>query len=118
MVLALFSLLYMQVAVAGYVCPVESKAAEMAAMVESGVPCAGAMVQDTEQPGMCHAHCQSAEQSVEKIKSPAPSAAVATGITYTVRPVHLIVPSEPQQELLLERITSPPLQVRNCCFRI
>lgn len=108
----------MQVALASYACPAEGKAAEMAAMVEDGMPCAGVMVQDSDQPGLCHAHCQSAEQSVEKVYSPALSAAVATGVYYTVRPVLLSVPSNLQQGLLLQRITSPPLQVRNCCFRI
>lgn len=117
-VFALFSLLFMQVAVASYACPVEGKAVEIAAMAEAGMPCAGDMVQDIDQPGLCHAHCQSAEQSVDKVQSLAPSAGVVTGVTYTVRAVHLIVPSDSQQELPLERSTSPPLQVRNCCFRI
>lgn len=117
-VLTLFNLFFMQVAVASYACPVDGKAAEMAAMAEAGMPCAGAMVQDSEQPSLCHAHCQSPEQSVEKVQSPAPGVGVATGFTYTVWPVHLIVPSDPRQGLMLERITLPPLQVRNCCFRI
>lgn len=117
-VFALFSLLFMQLAVAGYVCPMEGKAAEIATMAEAGMPCAGDMVQDTEQPGLCHAHCQSSEQSVEKVQSPAPSAAVATGFTYTVQPVRLVIPSYPRQGSQLQRTTSPPLQVRNCCFRI
>lgn len=117
-VFALFSLLFMQLAVAGYVCPMQDKAAEMATMAEAGMPCAGDMVQDTEQPGLCHAHCQSSEQSVEKVQSPAPSAAVATGVTYTVQPVRLVIPSYLRQGSQLQRTTSPPLQVRNCCFRI
>lgn len=117
-VLTLFNLFFMQIAVASYVCPVDSKAAEMAAMAESGMPCAGAMVQDNEQPGLCHAHCQSPEQSAEKVQLPAPGAAVATGFTYTAWSVHLNVSSVPQQGFMLERINSPPLQVRNCCFRI
>lgn len=117
-VFALFSLLFMQLAVAGYACPIEDKAVEMAAMAQAGMPCAGDMAQDTEQPGLCHAHCQSPQQSVEKVQLPAPGAAVATGFSYTVQPVHLVIPSYPRQESLLPRTNSPPLQVRNCCFRI
>lgn len=86
---ALFSLLSMQLAVAGYACPVETKVSQAAAMAEAGMPCAGDTVMDTEQPGLCHAHCQSAQQSVEKVQTPTPIGAVATGFTYTIEPSSL-----------------------------
>lgn len=115
---ALFSLLFSQFALATYVCPLDAAKADMAAMAEAAMPCAGDMAQDTEQPGLCHAHCQSQEQSADKVQSPSPSAAVATGFTYTMRPVLIAVPARPGAQALLLRVTSPPLQVRNCCFRI
>jgi hypothetical protein len=115
---ALFGLLFMQLAVAGYACPVGAKVSEVAAMAEAGLPCAGEMAAvDTEQPGLCHAHCQSAQQTVEKAQSPAPIAAAAIGFTYTIEPVRPSPLAHPLAPSLL-RTTAPPITVRNCCFRI
>lgn len=115
----LFSLLFMQFAVAGYTCPVGAKVSEVAAMAEAGMPCAGDMaIADAEHPGLCHAHCQSTQQTVDKAQSPAPAAAVATGYTYTIEPVRLSPHAYPAQAPSLLRTTAPPITVRNCCFRI
>lgn len=113
---ALISLLFMQLAVASYVCPgVPSKISEMGAM-----PCAESMTLtiDDEQPSLCHAHCQSDQQSVDKYQVPglASLADLATDF-----PLPRIAPAPsgvPLQAPLLRRTTAPPLTVRNCCFRI
>lgn len=118
MLFALFSLLSMQLAVAGYACPVETKVSQAAAMVAAGMPCAGDTVMDTEQPGLCHAHCQSAQQSVEKVQAPTPMGAVATGSTYTLEPSRPSAPRPLAQPPSLLRSSAPPITVRNCCFRI
>jgi hypothetical protein len=116
---ALFSLLFAQLAVASYVCPVDSRAGEMAAMAAAGMPCAGEMTSvDVAQPGLCHAHCQSAQQSVDKVQTPAPVGAMASGFTYTLRPARISSPALPAQVSLLLRSTAPPIAVRNCCLRI
>ena len=74
MLLALISLLFMQLAVAGYACPVESKVSEVAAMADAGLPCAGDMATvDADQPGLCHAHCQSAQQAADKVQVSTPA---------------------------------------------
>jgi hypothetical protein len=117
--IALFSLLFMQLAVAGYACPVAGKVSEIAAMAEAGMPCAGEMAAaDIDQPGLCHAHCQSTHQTVDKVQAPTPMGAVATGFTYTIEPVRVSPPASPAQAPLLLRSTAPPIAVRNCCFRI
>ena len=116
---ALFGLLFMQLAVAGYSCPIGARVSEVAAMAEAGLPCAGEMAAvDTEQPGLCHAHCQSTQQTVDKAQSPAPIAAVATGFTYTIEPIRPSLPAHAAQAPSLLRTTAPPITVRNCCFRI
>ncbi|ROZ78263.1 hypothetical protein [Ramlibacter sp. WS9] len=116
---ALVSLLFMQLAVAGYVCPVEDKVAEVAAMAEVGMPCAGDMpTVDAEQPGLCHAHCQSAPQTADKLPSVAPVGAVATGFTYTIEPARAPVAAPLGRAPSMLRTTAPPISVRNCCFRI
>jgi hypothetical protein len=116
---ALFSLLFMQLSVAGYACPVDAKVSAIASMAEAGMPCAGEMSSmDTEQPGLCHAHCQSAQQTVDKFQAPAPIGAVATGFTYVLEPARLSSPPRLAQAPSLSRSTAPPIAVRNCCFRI
>ncbi|MBI2770418.1 MAG: hypothetical protein HYX47_12400 [Burkholderiales bacterium] len=115
---ALFSLLFMQLAVAGYACPVESNVAETMSMAEAGMPCAGEMVKDTEQPSLCHAHCQGAQQTVEKVQTPTPMGAVATGFTHTIEPARVSPPARPAQAPSMLRTTAPSIAVRNCCFRI
>jgi hypothetical protein len=117
--LALASLLFMQLAVAGYSCPVASNVSQAAAMAEAGMPCAGDMVTvDTDQPGLCHAHCQSAQQTADKVQVPAPVGIVTVGFTYAVEPALAATPALAAQAPLLLRSTAPPLAVRNCCFRI
>ena len=116
---ALFSLLSMQLAMAAYACPVNSKVSQIAAMAEAGMPCADDMSSsDTDQPGLCHAHCQSAQQTVEKVQAPTPMGAVATGFTYTLEPSRPAAPRPPAQPPSLLRSSAPPISVRNCCFRI
>ena len=109
---ALFGLLFMQLAVAGYSCPVGARTSEVAAMAEADLPCAGDMVAvDAEQPGLCHAHCQSAQQTVERMIGFARACAGVTGFAYAIEPVR---PSPPAQATLapsLLRTTAPPITV-------
>ncbi len=109
----------MQLAVAGYACPLESKVSEIAAMAEAGLPCAGDMATvDGDQPGLCHAHCQSAQQAADKVQASTPAGVMAMGFTYTIEPTRGFVPARPAHAPLLLRSTAPPIAVRNCCFRI
>lgn len=113
---ALFSLLFMQAALAGYACPVEGKAREAAAMAQAGMPCAGEMV-DSEQPGLCHAHCQ-AEKSLDKLSSPIVLGDASNGFSYTVHSARVDERAQFEQSPSFYRATAPPISVRNCCFRI
>ena len=70
---ALVSLLSMQFAMASYICPgTGSKPIEIAAMTEAGMPCAESMAfsMDAEQSGLCHAHCQTEQQSSDHYQVP------------------------------------------------
>lgn len=114
-VFALFSLLFMQLAVASYVCSVDNKAV---ATAEAAMPCAGEMVVDTEQVALCHAHCQSDQQSLEKAQTHTPMGAFATGVTYPfeLTEVDWSVSQDYMPSQL--RTTALPIAIRNCCFRI
>lgn len=112
---ALFSLLFMQLAVAGYVCPGDSKAV---AVTAPAMPCAGDMVVDTEQVALCHAHCQADQQSVEKTQTQTQTGVASTGVTYPIEPTEVDW-SGPQGHAPSQlHATAPPMAIRNCCFRI
>ena len=64
------SLLFSQLAMANYSCPVAAKAATMAGMNATGTPCDG---MDTAQPALCHQQATGAPQSFEAVKVPVPS---------------------------------------------
>lgn len=70
------SLLFMQLALAAYVCPVESPAGdEVATALDAagGAPCHEheANQEPGGQPVLCHQHCTNAAQSFEPLKLPA-----------------------------------------------
>jgi hypothetical protein len=118
---ALFSILFMQFAVASYVCPGQGRVQMQAAVMEAaGDSMNGCMGMDMEQPSLCHAYDQKASQSLDKpVAPPVPPFVPATLVA-------LLVPSEPAfpssasyvRSPLLARPTAPPLAIRNCCFRI
>lgn len=118
---ALVSLLFMQLAVARYACPgTASKAAEISAMTEAGMPCAYSMAMnmDDAQPNLCHAHCQVGQQSADKYQTPSPPAIDTLPADLTLQvaiPLFALAPLQPPHLL---RTTAPPLAIRNCCFRL
>ena len=120
--LALFSLLFMQLAVASYACPgaQSSHIAEVAAMAEAGMSCAETMSlrMDDEQPHLCQAHCQAGQQTADKYELPALVTAALADIVYTPFITSAISEGAPVQAPLLRRATAPPLAVQHCCFRI
>ena len=69
-IFVVMSLLFSQLAMASYSCPAEVKAAAMAEMAASGMPCDG---MDKAQPALCHEHSTGAPQSFEAVKLPVAS---------------------------------------------
>lgn len=119
--LALCSLFFMQLAVAGYVCPGgQLKAQETAAMAEAGMPCAESMTMnmDDEQPNLCQAHCQAGSQSAHKYQLPSVVAVDALPTAPALQVTMLPFVEAPLQAPHLRRTTAPPLAIRNCCFRL
>ncbi len=116
--IALFSLLFMQLAVARYVCP--SGAATTA--TASPMPCAASMAMamplDTEQPALCHAHCQPDAQSQDKYEVPPPVAIGAMPANFTLALTLPVLSGVALQAPHLMHATAPPVAIRNCCLRI
>lgn len=118
---ALFSLLFMQLAVASYACPgTASKAAEISAMAEAGMPCAQSMTvnMDEDQPNLCKAHCQAGHQVADKYQLPAPVALPALLPGFLIPVVAPVLQEAPMQAPHLVRTTAPPVSIRHCCFRL
>lgn len=119
------SVLFSQLAVAAYVCPSVADGqghppmAAMQAMseVHGASDCEDL---DASQSSLCRTHCQGDNQSGDRPQTPnlSPSVAVilvpevgTPGVAY--RPIHTQAVS-----FWLTRSSSPPLSIRNCCFRI
>ena len=119
--ISLVSLLFMQLAVAGYTCPgVQQKEAEAATMAEVKAPCAEFMPisMDDDQPNLCQAHCQAGHQTAEKYEPPAPLDLSAIPIRFFLLNMAPVMTDVPLQPPHLKRTTAPPFSIRYCCFRI
>ncbi len=122
--IALFAMLFMQLALASYVCPDEPLGTETAAVpahvVAEYEAMPGCVEVDMEQPGLCHAHAQVGNQSMDKPDVPQIQPFVAHGFTQKLLTVDVFRsttnPGFPAS--LIARATAPPLSIRNCCFRI
>jgi hypothetical protein len=118
---ALFSLLFMQVAVARYVCPATATSGTQASMVMAdGMPCAESMsmTMDEGQPALCHAHCKADKQSLDKYELPAPVALGDMPANFTLAVVIPEFSGAALQAPHLRHATAPPVAIQNCCFRI
>ena len=123
---ALFSVLFMQFAVAAYACPTVRATADTAlhdgwASAESHrdmAGCEGGV--DVDQPALCFAYAQEGSQFLYKPPAPdVPPAVVIDIVRYVVDTGLELRPVSPHaQPPGLTRISDPPLSIRNCCFRI
>ncbi|UVW30643.1 hypothetical protein [Massilia sp. H6] len=122
--ITLFSILFMQLAVAAYACPAlsvqhESEVARMSAYVPPDeMPACHEM--DLVQPSLCHAYHQADNQSLDKPGVPPLQPFLAVGFGLPLLPLDVAYrpDSAPANPPFLTRTTSPPLAIRHCCFRI
>ena len=111
------ALVFTQLAVSAYACPLPFQSlgdgAEVVSLSDPPSSSAGFV-----SAGLCQKHCENGQQSVND--SPQPLASVTLAPAFIVSlvtnppeplPVTALAPS-------LLRATSPPLSIRNCCFRI
>ncbi len=123
--IALLSMLFMQLAIAGYSCPdlnvaLASDVAVTSDAAASMPGCLNAGL-DKEQPSLCSAHAQLGNQSLNNAALPDVQPFVATTLKRIFEAI-LQSDSDPidvrSDTVLLTRITAPPLAIRHCCFRI
>ena len=116
--LAIGALLFAQLAVSAYACPMQFLAQD--ASVEMGGGCEeSSSVPDVDSRALCHKHCENAQQNVNDTFHAPIFFAVETG--RAVAPS--MITSGPIESAVwttsfLSHPTSPPHAIRNCCFRI
>ena len=112
----LFCLLFAQLAVAAYACP-SLKTMPVAAM--SGADMPGCQSMKMDRNGLCQAHCEVGQQSLDIPGTPciAPFVAAELALVLVDATVATSTPLLLDGDLLA-RSTAPPLSIQNCCFRI
>ena len=115
--LAIGALLFAQLAVSAYACPMQFMAQDTSVEMSGGCE-KSSNVPDADSRALCHKHCENGQQNVndtfhapifiavETGRAAAPSTAMSGSIESTVLTSFLSHP------------TSPPHAIRNCCFRI
>ncbi len=116
--LAVFSMMFMQLAVAAYACPIVPVTGGYA--VAAAMP--GCDNKDMEQPALCHAHSQDQanKQSLDKPESPQVHAFVASTLVQTVLPLDFsLLQHQPSTANALSVLSlAPDIAILHCCFRI
>lgn len=120
--LALISVLFMQLAVAAYACPslqaTDVAAAAQAAEHDGTAGCEG--VVDIEQPSLCHAHSQVGNHSLDKPAPPDVPQTAAIVLVPVIQDLHAAwrAHSLHAEAAGVTHDSFPSLSIRNCCFRI
>ena len=118
-IVALISLLFMQLAVAAYACPNLVPARSTPMLDSAGKPMVNCPEVDRQSPTLCHAHAHKQTPSLDKPDAPTVMPFVATGIALPVLwPDHGAAASNPPLVFLHASGTSPPIAIRHCCFRL
>ncbi len=115
-------LLFSQLAAAAYACPASLHSVATQTLSQptdrgdhGNVPCAE---HDAARPGLCLAHCNPAELSLNhpQVDAPPVMLVVLHPLADHCEPA-VLVSTAPQLEVPL-RSHSPPLSILHCCFRI
>jgi hypothetical protein len=118
-IVALLSLLFMQLATAAYACPNLIPARSAPMLDSSGLPMADCPQLDRQSPTLCHADTHKPTPSLEKPGSPSVMPFVATGFALPLLRVdERIALPDPPLVFLHASGTSPPIAIRHCCFRL
>lgn len=120
---ALCGVLFTQLAIAAYICPgltAGSVPRAMAAVESPMQSMPGCDQADPLNPALCQAHCQDETSSLAKTEMPAvsPAMVIVSSIPIPLEPFVSTSGRDAEPDSLLLRITSPPISIRHCCFRI
>ncbi|MFC0170751.1 hypothetical protein ACFFKC_22045 [Pseudoduganella danionis] len=120
-IIAVFSLLFTQLAVASYVCPGMSMPERATMTADAGMPpmanCTG---MDKAQPSLCHAYGHTGHQSLDKPDLPQIPPFHPITLVQTVILLDVSMPTDiaALTDTSLAHAIAPPVSIRHCCFRI
>jgi hypothetical protein len=114
--ICLSALVFAQLAVSAYACPALAQTMEAAQQANTTAPPCHDM--DMDQPALCQVHCQDGLQNINDTQPASALLGFVPGLIVTIDSASLKHLQLPPASPLLLRSTSPPLSVRNCCFRI
>jgi hypothetical protein len=118
-IVALFSLLFMQLAVAAYACPNLAPAPTAPMLDGAGQPMANCPQGDPQSPTLCHEHDHKQTPSLDKPDAPAVMPFVAAGFALPLVWLdHGAARPAPPLVFLHASGTSPPIAIRHCRFRL
>ena len=109
-------MVFMQLAVSAYACPMLADAIHANTELVSEDPrCDHAGL---AQPGLCQKYCQDGQQNVSDSPTPLPALASASAFAIALPITQTTSFSTTTLLPSLLHATSPPLSIRHCCFRI
>lgn len=122
-IIMLFSLLFSQLAVSAYACPLLNKPQTVDAVGMTNMtnmPGCTDMGMDKSSPALCAAHCDTGHQSADTSGTPAIQPFVPCGLEIVLPRIERFSRSLgfSLESVPLTRTTAPPLAIRHCCFRI
>jgi hypothetical protein len=118
---ALFGLLFMQLAVAGYACPKLSPIQHQSTMLDaSGQPMKDCSELDKQSPSLCKADSHQTPQSADTSNPPSIQPFSPAGLIVHVVAADELIPLgfTIPAAFLHASSTAPPIAIRNCCFRL
>jgi len=119
-IVMLFSLLFAQLAVAAYACPILSQPPNLTAVSMPDMPGCTGMDIDKSSPALCGAHCDTGHQSADTSAAPVVQPFVPCALELILPSMERSAPSQALSvaSLPMTRVTSPPMAIQHCCFRI
>lgn len=120
---ALFGMLFMQLAVAAYACPGLEGPGDRGSVAEAhdameSMP--GCDEPDAANLSLCHAHCHDDKAAADRpdASAVAPAAVIVASLLWQVGPPEPASAPAGGLPSLLRRTTAPPLAIQLCCLRI
>jgi hypothetical protein len=114
--IALFGLLFQQLAMAAYVCPLERDGVASVAATSAMPPCRSP---DTTDKARCQQHCHPVAQTSDHATPPTVPAALLSATTWSreARTIRIDLPESIACEVDAHA-TAPPLTIQHCTFQI
>ena len=120
--IALASLLFMQLAVAAYACPMLSLHSRSQAQTPPprAVALADCHGMDTDSPSLCGAQSDAGKQSLDKPATPHVEPFAAAAVLVEVVATEALTPTGASVRAwsIPAALAAPPIAIRHCCWRI